>query len=407
MLTDHQHFEELCALIAAGQAPEDHLLEWQDHAQECAECRSLRRDFAQTARAIVVSDNSRAPRHEVPAGMTERFVAHARSAGVPLSRNEAEKRPQVRSFFSGHAFNAAAAAALIALIAFLSWMFSLNRAGFTLLKPFHASNSPLQTPAIDSVGQSLLLQENSQLQQRLRDTQAERRVLVAQLNDMRQALESAERRSVEINARLDELQRDSAAVEKGRVNEIAQLREQLERVNSQKDSARLAADVQYRELQTVHDKVEQLSTQLAEAQQLGAAANQAKDLIVARNLHIVDVHDNEIGSKPRPFGRIFYAEGKKLVFFAYDLGDPQKLSAKVSFYVWGEKAGTTKEVKNLGIFRADDRQDGRWVLTFDDARVLAQINTIFVTSESKNKRITKPNGNRILTAFLDDAPNHP
>ena len=153
--------------------------------------------------------------------------------------------------------------------------------------------------------------------------------------------------------------------------------------------------------------MEELRTELAEAQQLSTAANQAKDMIVARNLHIVDVHDNADGSKPRPFGRIFYTEGKKLVFYAYDLGDPRKLSAKVSFYVWGEKMGTPQQARNLGILRADDERDGRWVVTFDDSRVLANINTVFVTAESNKKTAIKPNGNRILVAFIDGEANHP
>jgi hypothetical protein len=166
-------------------------------------------------------------------------------------------------------------------------------------------------------------------------------------------------------------------------------------------------DLNHDQLQVLQSQVERLSSELAEAQQLSAAANEAKDLIVARNLHIVDVHDNENGSKPRPFGRIFYTEGKKLVFYAYDLGDPKKLSAKVSFYVWGEKAGSTQQVTNLGIFRADDVQEGRWVVTFEDPRVLAHINTVFVTAESNRKTATKPNGNRILVAFIAGEPNHP
>jgi hypothetical protein len=167
-----------------------------------------------------------------------------------------------------------------------------------------------------------------------------------------------------------------------------------------------ATEAQRKRLETLQSKVEELTSELAEAQQLNSAANQAKDMIVARNLHIIDVHDNANSSKPRPFGRIFYTEGQKLVFYAYDLGDPTKLNAKVSFYVWGEKTGIA-QVKNLGILRADDERDGRWVVTFDDHRVLAQINTVFVTAESNKKSVSKPNSNRILVAFIDGEANHP
>ena len=50
-------------------------------------------------------------------------------------------------------------------------------------------------------------------------------------------------------------------------------------------------------------------------------------------------------------------------FYAYDLSDPRKLDAKVSFYVWGERLGAEKPIRSLGIFHNDDANDGRWVLT--------------------------------------------
>ena len=94
-------------------------------------------------------------------------------------------------------------------------------------------------------------------------------------------------------------------------------------------------------------------------------------------------------------------------FYAYDLSDPRKLDAKVSFYVWGERLGAEKPIRSLGIFHNDDANDGRWVLTFDDPQVLAQINSVFVTVESSKKAIKEPGGRRVLFAFLGDKPNHP
>jgi hypothetical protein len=133
-----------------------------------------------------------------------------------------------------------------------------------------------------------------------------------------------------------------------------------------------------------------------------------RDLVVARNLHIIDVHDrNGDGKSQRAFGRIFYTEGKSLIFYAYDLADPRKVDAQVSFCVWGGRLGAEKPISNLGVFHNDDAKDGRWVLTFDDPNVLAQINSVFVTVESSRKTIREPGGRRILFAFLGDKPNHP
>ncbi len=129
---------------------------------------------------------------------------------------------------------------------------------------------------------------------------------------------------------------------------------------------------------------------MGQQQEFAAKAGDVRELVVARNLHIIDVHDRDgDGKSQRAFGRIFYTEGKSLIFYAYDLGDPRKVDAKVSFYVWGERLGAEKPIRSLGIFHNDDVSDGRWVLTFDDPHVLAQINSVFVTVESSqedNKR---------------------
>jgi hypothetical protein len=412
LLTDHQHFEELCALIASGQASEDHQLEWQEHAQECAECRSLRRDFEQTARAIVVSDNKRAPRYNVPAGMTERFVAHARSAGVPLIRNEAEKRPQVRSF-SRLAFNTAAAAALIALIAFFFWMLRTNRADFPLFKQFHGSNSPLQTsPAVDSVGQSALLQENLRLREQLRDAQTQSHFLATKIASDREALMLADSRRSELSSRLGVLEAANGDLEKGLTDQLGQtarLKGDLDRLRSAREAGEMALQVEEADLNILHEKVATLTTELQEREQLSTEAKDAMDLIGARNLHVVDVNDaDENGKRQRPFGRVYYAEDlKKLRFYAYDLADTRKANAKIHFYAWGEKLGESRPVKTLGVLHADPRRKGLWKLEFDDPNVLAEIDSVFVTAESEKRPIKQPSGKKILYAFWGDKPNHP
>jgi hypothetical protein len=50
-----------------------------------------------------------------------------------------------------------------------------------------------------------------------------------------------------------------------------------------------------------------------------------RQLISARNLHILEVHDVDGGGKSaRAFGRVFYAEGQTLIFYAFDL--PRELN---------------------------------------------------------------------------------
>src|SRR6202022_1746060 len=100
---------------------------------------------------------------------------------------------------------------------------------------------------------------------------------------------------------------------------------------------------------------------------LESAKNQLGDLAGARNLHIVDVYDADAKGKRQPaFGRVFYVEGKSLVFCAYDLDRSRRLNANVVFHVWGGKAGSKETTHNLGILNNDSTVQDRWVMTFDD-----------------------------------------
>jgi len=46
-------------------------------------------------------------------------------------------------------------------------------------------------------------------------------------------------------------------------------------------------------------------------------------------------------------------------------------------------------------------------MTFDDPTVLAQINSVFVTVEGRDKRSSDPRGRKVLYAYFGSAPNHP
>jgi len=138
------------------------------------------------------------------------------------------------------------------------------------------------------------------------------------------------------------------------------------------------------------------TAELEEDRRLLATLTEARDLITDENVHIWTVHDSdENGKRRQAFGRIIYTEGKRLVFYAYKLPDRKNTKAQISFYVWGEKAGTAQPVKSLGTLRIDDAGARRWKLTFEDRDVLTQINSVFVTAESG------PKGKKILSSRFE------
>ena len=210
---------------------------------------------------------------------------------------------------------------------------------------------------------------------------------------------------------VDEAEKGSAVTQSERAQRdvrIAQLETEIEKAKSEKNASDTTLALQEAELRELRKQISDAGAALGEQQELAEKGSDVRDLVVARNLHIIDVHDRDgNGKSQRALGRIFYTEGKSLIFYAYDLSDPRKLDAKVSFYVWGERLGAEKPIRSLGIFHNDDANDGRWVLTFDDPQVLAQINSVFVTVESSKKAIKEPGGRRVLFAFLGDKPNHP
>jgi hypothetical protein len=126
-----------------------------------------------------------------------------------------------------------------------------------------------------------------------------------------------------------------------------------------------------------------------------------RELMGARSLHIVDVFDVDgKGKTQRPFGRVFYTEGKSLIFYAFDLkgGD--------TFQAWGQREARSESAQSLGIFYVDDKKQNRWVLKFEDPKVLAEINAVFVTVEPPGGSV-KPNRQKMLYAYLNATANHP
>src|SRR5260370_32031432 len=94
--------------------------------------------------------------------------------------------------------------------------------------------------------------------------------------------------------------------------------------------------------------------------QLFVHSKDVTELMAARNLHVVDVVDTDPRGKTRPaFGRVFFAENKVLEFYAYDLNVGKLQKANYQYRVWAKQEGVHKQVRNLGIYYSDDKQQRR------------------------------------------------
>jgi hypothetical protein len=191
---------------------------------------------------------------------------------------------------------------------------------------------------------------------------------------------------------------------------------EAERTAMSEKVASLAAELRKSqdELTVVNARNEELSQQaltkvkFAERQQkLLATDHDIREILGARSLRIIDVRD--VGSQGEfepAFGRIFYTEGKSLVFYAFDLDQQKGLKRGTIFQAWGQKGEGKDTPHSLGAFYVDDPAQNRWVLKVDDPKVLSRVDYVFVTDSSRKEGI-RPKGKPLLSASLGEPANHP
>jgi anti-sigma factor RsiW len=407
-LNTHEHYEELCALAASGQASAEDLRELNSHLEDCPSCRRATSDFAQIIAQGLGPLAAKRSRSEIPSGMTERFAARVGAEGIEISREALSRATTTgrRAVFAG------VVAAIAAVILIATLLTTSRRKSIPVVET--REQQPAQQRAVQpspGISPQNTQAKETRFQQQLVSARAEMASMETAIRNLRAELESVNKARSSLNSRLTDAKQENERIQSERAQwgaRLAQLEADVEKSRSEKSVSDAALALQETELRELQKKMSDESEALQQQEALAARGADIRDLVVARNLHIIDVHDRDgDGKSQRAFGRIFYTEGKSLIFYAYDLTDPRKLDAKVSFYVWGECLGAEKPIRSLGVFHNDDANDGRWVLTFDDPQVLAQINSVFVTVESSKKLTKEPRGRRILFAFLGDKPNHP
>jgi hypothetical protein len=168
------------------------------------------------------------------------------------------------------------------------------------------------------------------------------------------------------------------------------------------------------QLAALEAKISQLSDALHERDQDVARSQQLLDhdrdireLMGARDLYIAEVYDvAKTGNTQKPFGRVFYTQGKSLAFCVYDLDQQPGIKSASIFQAWGRRGPDREQAINLGILYEDSTSKKRWVLKSRDPKTLAQIDAVFVTVEP-NGGSSHPSGKPLLFAYPRISPNHP
>lgn len=419
----HEHFEEICAAAAIGQASPAELAELERHADECDGCRQEYFDcLSLAARQFAAAEKHpelsavEAERCLNSERFAQRFFERAQREGITFSTVAAKdsgEAPAVslsfrrRPVWRTPAFAAAAAALLIISTVYFVKGGSVreNRASVDAQHQAPSSPDGLNRRVADLKTANLNLE--SQLRQLASDLKdADTRLSQADA-DLKSTIQDRNQLSVDrdrLAAQFQELQKklaDSEALVAATQQQSTQFRD-----NADNLQASLVAD-QVR-IQELTEQLGEKSAALDRQRQLMALGRDVSDLMGARNLHIVDVVDTDSRGKNRPaFGRIFFTEGKSLVFYAYDLNEAKLAKADYQYRVWSKKEGQEARVQNLGIFYSDDKGQRRWVFKCNDPKILNEIDSVFVTLEPAGSDPARPKGSNLMYAYLRGQPNHP
>jgi hypothetical protein len=222
----------------------------------------------------------------------------------------------------------------------------------------------------------------SQLLSDLRNSQAGKDDLAKRTNELEAQFTSAQARVQASQRKLDGLLTESSA-EQARATELT-----------------ATVNVLTKELNERNHALQQKDELLGKGRDI-------RELMGARDLHVAEVYDvAHTGETQKPYGRVFFTEGKSLIFYAYDLDQEPEVKTASTFQAWGRRGSDWGHALPLGIFYQDNTSKKRWVVKLDDPKTLAQIDAVFVTVEPHGGS-RKPSGKPLMFAYLTSDPNHP
>jgi flagellar biosynthesis GTPase FlhF len=470
----HKRYKELCALAATSQIATRDRADLDQHLKSCSECSELLEDLCQVSTigaAFMAASRGQDANISVPEGIRDRFFSRARiegfhmaagSAIAPASAVPASLRSEAASRTLAHAQSIIATAkhhsiwqrrfrlhpieplhaalTVVACVAFacIGYLIAMERYsshpaesgrqpsaskvaakaassdsdGFALRAAARVPTSEQPTgrvSASEAIAQqtATLQQKLEKLTSQLRAAESDRADLTHKLSVTAQQATSSAQSEQQFR---QQFQRQAQSLQDAE-DRVVELQSDLAQARLQQSQFQASVSAQEQVAQDAQLKLADAEAQLRAEQQTKIARNQIGDLVSARNLHIVDINDHEPNGKSgRAFGRVFYVEGQSLVFYAYDLATSSHSDKKVVFHVWGETVGLKETTYSLGILHSDNPTEARWVLTFDDPKVLNRINAVYITAEHfssiASASTTEPHGRPVLYAFLGN-PNHP
>jgi hypothetical protein len=409
-MSEHIHYEELAALAAGGYLSADEYREFREHSKDCPWCRQTLGELSvifQVGLPLTqgtlhdFTDKLKATPSNT---LRDQFLRQATLKGAQFS--SAVERDSSRRTFSLNVIAMASTAVAAVIIATLLYGPISGRKDIS--KPVAKVESYTQATS----SQSEVVQLNKQLaekEQAIVRQEAEIKSLSTRLeatakvaetlrHDSEIKLSEAQEATVRNEQLLTEFRnRDKLLVEAR--GELARLQNTI----AGNDAATIAQQIRINELS---GQLRVATASLELERELATKGKDVRELMGARQLHVVDVRDTDPSGKAgKAFGRVFLTEGKSLIFYAFDLNDSKLANAKHTFEVWGQQEGRPGSTRSLGFLYVDDKAQKRWALKIDKPDLVHEIDAVFVTVEPVGGG-KKPSGQRMLYAYLGEA-NHP
>ncbi len=426
---EHDIFKKRCALAASGSLAPAELSELRAHLEYCEECREVLLQYrilttqGMSSLGDVYGDSFEEAAWD-GANVRERLLARVSNDQQMLLHRKSPTSVSVpfnslQRIATNHFAKMALAAGLI--LAVTSGAYHLG-----LRKQAAPPESKISLDLAEGQLQKLVQEKNAAGElsaaqtKKLAELQSESFAKQREIVKLQSALHAVEIRSSELAV----VNGQSAAQLQSLLQQRNEMNAQLQSVSQayESDKTELAnlrseRDKTLQKTSALESKIADLSAtnrdqerRLKDAEQYLVSDRDIRELMGARKLYIADVFDVDGSSRTKkPFGRVFYTQGKSLIFYAFDLDREPGVVNASTFQVWGQREAPQGEQPlpmNLGILYMDNESNRRWVLRFDDPKQLAEIDAVFVTVEPRGGS-HKPTSKPFLYALLRKEVNHP
>ena len=400
-----RRFEELASLAAVRElSPEEHE-EFERHKHTCGKCRKI---VAKTSLLATAAFLASGPKDEDVAANAERHLR--------LRENIARRLPVVVSVPISPRYVSWVAAGVAA--AFIA---GAAVGGVVGLRRGQEATPKQTVVALDTNAGTQVISNRStpdqgetrRWQSAVADLQRQMAQARGEYGALQNKLSASDQHATELETWLAESEKQSNA----HAQETIEARVQLNAAHNELSQVKESVSVNQATIASLQFKLADREARLTEVtasadreREMLSANREIRDIMGARDLHIVDVIDRDgKGRAKKAFGRAFYTQGKSLIFYAFDLPTKSTADGKFVYAAWGSNSNNlnSKVTHSLGIFFNDDQTQHRWAMKFEDPKILEEIDTVFVTLEPAGKPFSEPTGKPLLEAYFGTPPNHP